>query len=149
VNPVVDTWTGKTIIVDIDGTVARNEGARGWYEYDKVWMDQAHEDICDLVEMLADHEDVSNLVFLSGRSEDCRKETAKWLDSNFPMRQGLYELYMRASGDHRDDAIVKYELFDRHLRDRNIWFVLDDRDRVVSMWRELGVRCLQVAPGNF
>jgi hypothetical protein len=149
VNTHKDTWRDKTIIVDIDGTVALNDGARGWYEYDKVYMDKAHVDICDLVEMLADHEDVSNLVFLSGRSEDCRYETEKWLDRNFPMRQNLYELYMRASGDHRDDAIVKYELFDKHLRDRNIWLVLDDRDRVVKMWRELGVRCLQVAPGNF
>lgn len=149
VNPHQDTWRNKTIIVDIDGTVARNNGHRGWYEYDKVESDEIHEDIADLVEMLADHEDVSDLVFLSGRSEDCRDETARWINRAFPMRQNLFELYMRASGDHRDDAIVKYELFDKNLRDRNIWLVLDDRDRVVNMWRELGLRCLQVAPGNF
>lgn len=148
VNPHQDDWRDKTIIVDIDGTVAHNNGARGWYEYDKVYMDQPHVDICDLVEMLADNEAVSNLVFLSGRSDDCREETLKWLKFNFPLRED-FELYMRASGDHRDDAIVKYELFDQHLRDRNIWLVLDDRDRVVNMWRELGLRCLQVAPGNF
>jgi len=27
--------------------------------------------------------------------------------------------------------------------------VFDDRDKVVNMWRENGIPCLQVAPGNF
>jgi hypothetical protein len=27
--------------------------------------------------------------------------------------------------------------------------VLDDRDQVVTMWRGLGLTCLQVAPGDF
>jgi predicted kinase len=147
VNAHRDTWRGRTIIVDIDGTVAMNDGHRGWYEYDKVADDKYHEDITDLVHILMANGDVGYLVFLSGRSEDCRDETTAWLDKEFWAED--YELYMRASGDHRDDAIVKYELFDKHLRDRNIWLVLDDRDRVVKMWRDLGVRCLQVAPGNF
>ena len=32
----------------------------------------------------------------------------------------------------------------------NILFVMDDRDQVVSMWRnELGLTCFQVAEGDF
>jgi len=27
--------------------------------------------------------------------------------------------------------------------------VFDDRDKVVNMWREIGLTCMQVAPGNF
>ena len=27
--------------------------------------------------------------------------------------------------------------------------VFDDRDKVVNMWREVGLTCMQVAPGNF
>jgi len=27
--------------------------------------------------------------------------------------------------------------------------VFDDRNSVVDMWRENGVRCMQVAPGDF
>ena len=30
-----------------------------------------------------------------------------------------------------------------------IFCVLDDRDRVVKMWRDLGLTCFQVAQGNF
>lgn len=46
---------------------------------------------------------------------------------------------------------VKKELFDRYVRDKyNIRFVLDDRDRVVKMWRnEIGLKVLQVAEGAF
>jgi hypothetical protein len=57
---------------------------------------------------------------------------------------------MRAAGDTRNDAIVKGELFDIHVRDRyRVRFVLDDRNRVVDWWRRIGLRCWQVAPGNF
>ena len=31
----------------------------------------------------------------------------------------------------------------------NVKFVLDDRNRVVEMWRSLGLTCLQVADGDF
>lgn len=60
-------------------------------------------------------------------------------------------LFMRATGDNRRDDIVKRELFDAHIRDHfNVRYVLDDRDRVVKMWRnELGLTVLQVAEGNF
>ena len=27
--------------------------------------------------------------------------------------------------------------------------VFDDRQKVVDMWREIGLTCMQVAPGNF
>jgi hypothetical protein len=57
---------------------------------------------------------------------------------------------MRPAGDMRKDAIVKRELFDRHVRDRyDVTCILDDRSQVVDMWRSLGLTCLQVAPGEF
>ena len=31
----------------------------------------------------------------------------------------------------------------------NVLFILDDRNGVVEMWRSLGLKCLQVAEGNF
>jgi hypothetical protein len=74
------------------------------------------------------------------------------------MRHGLPsgDLYMRTQGDHRPDHIVKSELFDRFLLDRDIEdcnlggiVAFDDRDQVVKMWRARGVRCFQVAEGKF
>lgn len=57
---------------------------------------------------------------------------------------------MRTAGDYRDDSIVKLELYHEMCDDGyDPYMVFDDRDRVVSMWRELGVRCMQVDYGNF
>ena len=57
---------------------------------------------------------------------------------------------MRATGDNRNDAIVKNEIFDTYIRDKwNVVCVLDDRDRVVKRWRELGLACFQVNYGAF
>ena len=60
-------------------------------------------------------------------------------------------LLMRKDGDNRPDQIVKRELYERHVQGLyEIEGVLDDRDRVVAMWRnDLGLTCLQVAPGAF
>jgi hypothetical protein len=53
------------------------------------------------------------------------------------------EIYMRPAEDKREDSIIKQELFDAHIRDRyNVLFVLDDRNRVVDMWRRNGLDSL-------
>ena len=57
---------------------------------------------------------------------------------------------MREEGDRRKDNIVKYEIFNKFIRDKYcVNYVLDDRNQVVEMWRKLGLRTLQVADGNF
>ena len=75
------------------------------------------------------------------------KETIKWLNDN-----GIKfdDLYMRFTNDLRKDSIVKQEIYEMCIKDKyNVLFVLDDRDQVVNMWREQGLKCLQVAEGNF
>ena len=89
---------------------------------------------------------VEKLVFVSGRSDQVRRETEDWLTEH-----GLAgPLYMRGVHDKRPDFIVKAELLDRLVRDgwRPI-MAFDDRDQVVKMWREKGVPCAQVAEGAF
>jgi hypothetical protein len=61
-----------------------------------------------------------------------------------------HALYMRPARDSRDDGIVKSELLDRIIADGyEPWLAIDDRDRVVEMWRARGLTCLQCAPGDF
>ena len=90
----------------------------------------------------------NKVVFLSGRTDACRTATYDWLRGHVGVPfQGLY---MRPAGDGRKDAVVKREMFDRHVRDSyDVVCVLDDRDQVVAAWREMGLTCLQVAPGAF
>lgn len=134
------------IIVDIDGTVADMAGKRGPYDTSKYHLDEPHHDIISLVYTLEERHGY-DIIFLSGRSEDFRAETEAWLDKNMLDRKALY---MRPSGDTRNDAIVKDELFEKYIAGKyNVDFVIDDRDRVVDMWRAKGLRCLQVADGNF
>ena len=51
---------------------------------------------------------------------------------------------MRKAGDNRQDDIVKYEIFDKYLRHKNIWFWVDDRPQVIRMVEKLGIPILNV-----
>jgi predicted kinase len=88
------------------------------------------------------------ILFTSGREEKYREPTERFLAEHLP---GIpYELHMRKTGDMRKDAIIKREMFDNEIKGKwNILFVLDDRNQVVDNWREMGLHCFQVAPGNF
>jgi predicted kinase len=135
----------EAFIVDIDGTVAHNCGHRGWYDYSLVANDTPHDDVIKLVQILAEKHEI---IFCSGREDDCEKETRAWIEQHIP---GVsFELYMRQAGDKRQDGIVKLELFDWHIRNRfNVLGVFDDRNQVVDAWRSIGLRVYQVAPGEF
>ena len=132
-------------IVDIDGTLALMGDRRGPFEWAKVGLDELNRPVACMVEQLAASGD--DIIVMSGRDSVCRDETERWLKSN---GVPFTHLYMRAGGDMRPDHIVKLELFDRHVRRCYVVRgVIDDRDKVVALWRSLGLLCAQVAPGNF
>ena len=59
-------------------------------------------------------------------------------------------LYLRRDGDFRGDEITKKEIFEKILTDGfRPQLAFDDRDRVVSMWRSIGLPCFQVREGKF
>jgi phosphatidate phosphatase APP1 len=143
-------------IIDIDGTVADLTHRRHFVENKpKNWpaFNAACKDDTPIPHMatLLDHlYDCSRvrIVYMSGRNEAMREATVEWLERHsFPIGSGLY---MRADGDYRDDGIVKLELLQRLRADGfEPIMAFDDRDRVVKMWRDNGVPCAQVAPGDF
>lgn len=142
----------RAIIVDLDGTMASHyneigEQLRGHYEYSKVSGDLPNYPVMDVVAAL---ESASNwTIFVSGREDSCRDDTVEWL-SRYGWGKESYDLFMRKTGDHRPDYIIKYQIFDEHIRENyDIACALDDRDQVVKMWRSMGLTCLQVAEGNF
>lgn len=145
VKPYVPIGTLPTaVLCDIDGTLAihNGRGAYGIAQYETDLLDDEVARILALCDRADDH-----VVLLSGRQSEFREHTERWLKANGVVYD---ELWMRAEGDRRPDDVVKSELFDAHVRDRfDVRFVLDDRDRVVALWRRLGLRCWQVAYGNF
>lgn len=148
------------IIVDVDGTLADMRGVRGPFEWDKVHLDRPHQDIIDLVKDLADAgtdimsgdalegtEYKYKIIITTGRDGVCEKATKKWLDD---YKVPYHDFYIRKAGDFRKDNIIKSEIYMDHIRPKyDVKYVIDDRDQVVEMWRSLGLRVLQVAPGNF
>ena len=141
------------VVVDIDGTCSdpthRLHHIKGdkkdWDAFhDEVAADAAHDDIRLLVWALSK---TASIIYVSGRMERCRKDTENWIAKHgFPYAP----LHLRANGDYRQDYVVKGEIADRlGLSASNVWLAIDDRQQVVDMWRQRGIRCLQVAKGDF
>ena len=90
------------------------------------------------------------ILFVSARPNKTRKDTREWMGKHLGHKLAACDLYMRADDDQREDSIVKREIYDTIIDPNyDVHLVLDDRDKVVSMWRRLGLTCWQVAEGNF
>lgn len=143
----------RAYIFDIDGTMADLTHRLHFIRRDKPdWAgffaavdgDSLHDHVAGLARSLFNG---TNLVIVSGRSDQSRPATEAWLT-----RHGILynRLYMRRAGDHRPDYQVKRELLDMLRADGyEPIMAFDDRDQVVKMWREAGIPCAQVAGGNF
>jgi hypothetical protein len=147
----------NSVIFDIDGTIANCEHRihwvrskpKNWPAFNRAMKDDTPN--LDIVWMLRTFYNAGvTILIASGRSEDDRAVTEEWLN-NVAKIQGMYsKFYMRASKDYRRDDIVKSEILDQMLTDGYTpTMAVDDRQQVCNMWRERGLRCLQVAPGDF
>jgi len=97
----------------------------------------------------------ADIWFFSGRSEEVRDKTIKWLSDNtsFMSHDLIHEpiLTMREEGDYTADNELKESWLHGMLIEDidRIVAVFDDRDKVVDMWRLNNITCFQVADGNF
>jgi len=157
VKPPYNPDLPNCIIVDIDGTLAHMNG-RSPYDYSQVHTDVVDENVAQLVRKYAQRDIMfetpdTYIIIVSGRDDTCKDETLKWLaDNNIPFD----EFYMRdhtlvdEKGNKLDDTVIKKNIYEDMIKPRfNVRFVLDDRDRVVKMWRKAGLKVLQVAEGDF
>ncbi|WP_433544687.1 AAA family ATPase [Streptomyces sp. CA-294286] len=142
---VPDPSLPSAVMCDIDGTLALT-GDRGPYDFTRCGLDVLNPSVRDaLCAFRQAHGDV--LVLLSGRGEEFREQTEEWLARHDVPYD---ELWMRPARDQRRDDVVKAELFDAHVRRRYAVRVsLDDRDRVVELWRRMGLPTWQVNYGRF
>lgn len=148
----------KAIIVDIDGTIALRDG-RSPFDYEKVYTDKVDHRMAHLLKRIIGDCDYE-VFFVTGREDigNCRQKTSDWLNDNIYPLQGHdgflpvdnWKLFMRGEGDHRSDEITKKEIYENHIAP---WYdvvcVFEDRNRVVKMWRDLGLLVAQVYDGDF
>jgi len=138
---VEDSSLPKAIIVDVDGTLAKMNG-RSPFEWSKVGADTCNETIKNIVNSYK-----GEVLIFSGRDGVCKEQTINWLNYNGIKYSGLL---MRDQGNSEKDSIIKRRLFEQYVRGKYfIEYVLDDRNQVVEMWRNMGLICLQVAEGDF
>ncbi|PZU98312.1 MAG: polynucleotide kinase [Pseudanabaena sp.] len=131
----------EAIICDLDGTIALI-GDRSPYDAVKCELDLVNEPVRSILDRSG-----KKIIFLSGRADQFKPQTLAWLSKHHICFE---ELHMRRSGDTRKDSIVKREMYDQFILNRyNVAFVIDDRDQVVRVWRDLGLTCFQVDYGDF
>jgi phosphoglycolate phosphatase-like HAD superfamily hydrolase len=144
--------TEEIVIFDIDGTLADvSERIHHVRKKPKNWpaffrgmaQDKAIHSMVRLCKILYDSG--IQIILCSGRSEEHRDETVRWM-----AQQGVryHKLILRENSDRRSDTEVKREML-AQIDKSKILFVVEDRSRVVEMWRSEGLVCLQCAPGEF
>lgn len=134
----------QCFVFDIDGTLAI-KWDRDIYDYTRVWLDTPNDWICDVYIYLS--QEYHDFIVCSGREDSCREETMQWLTKHLYCPPKF--LYMRKTGDHRADDIVKKEMLDEIRKEYEITAWFDDRDKVVKMLRENWVTVCQVNYWNF
>ena len=147
----------KTVVVDIDGTLANCEHRRHYVQTQpKDWdtffaLAPLDSPIVPIVELVSSIRHRYRIVFCTGRGFAYVRPTLEWLVRHLGLECAAPgALLMRSAGDRRDDPVVKPELLAAAgLTVDNVAFILEDRSRIVHRWRELGFTCLQVAEGDF
>ena len=165
----------NTIIFDLDGTLANIDARRAistkpngridfkiLHDPSNIHLDKPNPPVVKMAQLFA--EDGFNIVIFSGRSDRTERTTRSWLSHN---RVPFHKLVMRpdklkeaswpiAKGNpatkemrFMPDEILKRNMLDNHVDINDIFMVVDDRQKVVDMWRSLGLICIQVAEGNF
>lgn len=131
------------IISDIDGTLLHHPGDP--YDHDLYPQYTPDPAVVETVNLF--WESSHEVILLTGRSERHRAVTEESL-----YRAGVrYDaLYMRPNGEERKDFEYKAEVYHEIIAPAwKVKLVLEDRQRVVDMWRGLGLKVFQVMPGNY
>lgn len=139
------------IICDLDGTLAILNG-RDPYDASTCEQDRVNTPVLWTLMAWCRHPLDVTFLFMSARMDTARAETVRWLGREVIPHLDMprWQLFMRKAGDTRRDEIVKRELFDQHVEgEYNVLVAFDDRDRVVRLWRSLGIATFQVAEGGF
>lgn len=151
----VERMKKKYAIFDMDGTLADATARRHHLEKEpKDWESffselHADEPITELVQLYNElcSSNTYDVAIFTGRPERYKKMTEEWMAKhNMPLRP----IYCRADNDERHDLVIKKEIYENFTSEgRKVAFIIEDRNSVVAMWREMGVVCLHCFDADF
>ena len=154
----------KWIIFDLDGTLAdiedrrrlctKENGKMDWNEFFdpiNISLDKPNWPIINTLK--AFQEAGYRIAIFSGRSARTEDATHNWLMSHMCH----YDVLKMRPENHpykfMPDEKLKSDwfgnIFANHTDEPEVICVFDDRQKVVDMWREIGLTCMQVAPGEW
>ena len=139
------------ILVDMDATLFLNTSGRPFYGDELEPTDiLKDEPIPATITLVKAYQATGNLVIgLSGR-EDKPQIRACTLKQCENVGIHLDALILRPIGSRKRGDQSKKELFEENIKDKYyVDFVLDDSSKVVKMYRDLGLTCLQPNEGKF
>jgi len=166
----------NTVIFDLDGTLANIDARRekatdilGKMDWDEFFdpdnvlnLDEPNDPVIKMAQLFK--KDGFKIVIFSGRNDRSFASTKQWLNQNdvpfdlLIMRPDKFKenSWPIAEGNpatkemrFMPDEILKKEMLDTFVDINDVFLVVDDRDKVVKMWRDLGLNTFQVAPGDF
>ena len=140
----------KTVIFDLDGTLCDithrlhfiKNGKKDFDGFYKACpADVPKPPIIEINRMC--HCAGHRIIISSGRSENVRADTEVWLQRHNVF---YHKMLMRPDACFVPDHALKKAWLDNGLLGEkdDILFVVVDRDRMVKMWRDQGLTCLQV-----
>ena len=133
-----------------------------FFDPDNIKLDTPNDPVIKMAQLFK--KDGFKIVIFSGRNDRSFDTTKQWLnqndvpfdllvmrpdkfkDNSWPIADGN-----PATPDMRfmPDEILKKKMLDTFVDIKDVFLVVDDRDKVVKMWRDLGLNTFQVAPGDF
>lgn len=155
---MLNTNNKQTVLVDLDGTLALNKhrfhyidkslGKKiDWNAYFQACdQDAPHKPVIETIKALK--EQGYKIHIFSARGDVVREKTIQWLHRfNVPFD----DLTMREMNSYTPDEELKKQWLLSYYPNyqTDIFCVFDDRNKVVKMWRSMGLTCFQVAEGNF
>jgi hypothetical protein len=133
-----------------------------FFNPENIQLDEPNYPVIKMAQMFA--QDGFKIVIFSGRNDRSFFTTKEWLlRYNVPydllvMRPDKFQkdAWPIAQGNpatsdmrYMPDEILKKKMLDTFLNKDEVFLVVDDRDKVVKMWRDLGLNTFQVAEGDF
>ncbi len=143
----------QAVVFDLDGTLCDCAHRRHFMQCRPKMREEFHAACIDdgvnpAVKKLLDFAVLGDcrIVLLSARPHRFKAQTTEWLKKNHI----VYDQLILSLYPELTDPQFKLKMYKGLIEPfYEVLFVVDDRDSVVAMWRDLGITCFDVAGNHF